>query len=87
MLLFLFIKNRDYKDMVDNSDFVIRIIDIAFLNSRVNNQASLNINNIINAVESSHRIYEFARKRAITKLKNIESKSMKLTMNNIIQFN
>lgn len=78
--------SRNQMDIENNPSLVIGIIDKAFSDARVNSEDNLSIDNIITAIASSSRIYEMSREKAISKLKLIEPKSMKLYNDNVVKF-
>ena len=65
--------NRIYNDVVNNPDLAISIIDKAFAFARFYDSEFITAEHFIEGFEYCDRIYEFARKQAITNLKNLDT--------------
>lgn len=67
-------KSRVYNDKINNPDLVIGIIDKMFAYARINNNESLTIENIVDAIKNTTRIYESHKEMVISELYKIKPK-------------
>lgn len=67
-------KSRVYNDRINNPDLVIGIIDKMFALARMKDNDVLTIENIVDAIKSTPRIYESHREMVISELYKIKPK-------------
>lgn len=78
-------EHRVYNDIMNNPDLAISIVDKAFAFAKVYNSEFITVEHFIESLECCDRIYETAKNKAISSLKNLGS-TISVPVSKVLKF-